>query len=85
MKAVGKYIVIKRIKEEIKTSSGLSMLQSQVDDMRYHKGTVISPGHEVTSVKEGDVLYYDKAGSFTLMINGESHTVVREQNVIAVE
>lgn len=85
MRAIGKYIVIKRIREEIKTSSGLNMLQSQVEEMRYHKGVVISPGHEVSSVKEGDTIYYDKSGSFTLMIEGESRTVIREQSIIAVQ
>ena len=41
MKPVGKYIIIKTITEEVKTSSGLLLSQSDVDDFRYRKGEVV--------------------------------------------
>ena len=43
MKAIGKYIVIEEIKEDIKkTDGGLLLAESHREDIRYRKGKVIS-------------------------------------------
>ena len=45
MKAVGHYLIIEEIVENItKTSGGLELAEKHKDDIRYKKGIVISSG-----------------------------------------
>jgi co-chaperonin GroES (HSP10) len=85
MKPIGKYIAIKAIEEEIKTKSGLLLSGEDTSQLRYKKGIVVEPGTDVTSIKKGDVLYYDKGHSYTMHINDEQITVIRESDVVIVE
>ena len=41
MKPIGKYIVIKTIKEELKTESGLLLSNEDANNFRYKKGEII--------------------------------------------
>jgi co-chaperonin GroES (HSP10) len=84
MKPVGKYIIIKTITEDIKTSSGLLLSQSDVEDFRYKKGVVIKPGTDVTVIKEGEEIYYDKNSGHTMMIEDSSCTIIQERDVVIV-
>ena len=85
MKAIGKYIAVQIIEEEIKTKSGLILSGEDTDTMRYKKARVIEPGTDVATIKEGDVVYYDKAQSFTMLIKDEQFTIIREGDVVVVE
>ena len=38
MRPIGKYIAIKKIEEEVRTSSGLLLSSKDIGDMRYGKG-----------------------------------------------
>jgi co-chaperonin GroES (HSP10) len=69
MKPIGKYIIIKTITEEVKTSSGLLLSQSDVDDFRYRKGSVVKTGTDVTVMNALDLIYYDKNAGHTMMID----------------
>ena len=51
MKPIGKYIVIKTIKEELKTESGLLLSAQDVDGFRYRKGIVVKQGTNVADIK----------------------------------
>tara|TARA_R100000664_G_C2757992_1_gene146615 strand:- start:2704 stop:2961 length:258 start_codon:yes stop_codon:yes gene_type:complete len=84
MKAIGKYIVVKSIEEQITTDSGLLLSSEDVKDLRYKKGEVINSGTEVDAIKNGDVLYFDKHGSHTMMIENEAYTIIQERNVVVV-
>lgn len=84
MKPVGKYIIIKTITEEVKTSSGLLLSQSDVDDFRYRKGEVIKPGTDVTVIKPFDIIYYDKNAGHTMMISDNTYTIIQERDVVIV-
>lgn len=84
MKPVGKYIVIKTIEEEVKTSSGLLLSATDVDEFRYRKGSVVKPGTEVNVVKAKDLIYYDKNSGFTMLINDEPYTIIQERDVVIV-
>ena len=68
MKPIGKYIVIKTIKEELKTESGLLLSAQDVSDFRYRKGQVIKPGTDVNVINEGDLIYYDKSAGHEMLI-----------------
>jgi co-chaperonin GroES (HSP10) len=45
---------------------------------------VIAPGSDVSVIEEGDELYYDKAHSFTMLINDEQFTIISERDVVVV-
>lgn len=84
MKPVGKYIIIKTITEEVKTSSGLLLSQTDVDEFRYKKGSVVKPGTDVTVIKASDLIYYDKNAGHTMMISDETYTIIQERDVVIV-
>jgi len=84
MKAIGKYIVIKPIDEEVKTDSGLILSGKDVDEFRYRRGRVITPGLNVVGINPGDEVYYDKVQSFTMIIGEEQCTVIQERDVVVV-
>lgn len=84
MKAIGKNIVIRQIDEEIKTASGLVLSGEDANQFRYKRGKVVTPGTEVHSISEGDEVYYDKAQSYTMIINDEPFTIIQERDVVVV-
>jgi co-chaperonin GroES (HSP10) len=85
MTPIGKYIAVKNIDEEIKTESGLILSGEDANQFRYKKATVIKPGTDVLVIKSGDVVYYDKAHGFTMLIKDEQYTIIRESDVVVVE
>lgn len=84
MKPIGKYIAITTIEEEVKTSSGLLLSSDDVSSMRYKKGVVVSPGTDVSVINSGEHIYYDKSAGYSMMINGESYTIISERDVVVV-
>lgn len=84
MQPIGKYIVVSNIDEEIKTDSGIILSGDDANQFRYKKGKVIKPGTDVSVIKEGDVIYYDKGQSFTMIINDGQYTIIREVDVVVV-
>ena len=47
MKAVGKYIIIENLSEEVTTGSGLILTGDDVSKLRYRKSKVVSAGTDV--------------------------------------
>ena len=85
MKAVGKYIVIEPIKEvDVQTKGGLILAEKQREDVRYRRAKVIEPGSEVSVLKKGDEVYYDKASGFSIEINREEYKVIKEFDVVVI-
>tara|TARA_R110002012_G_scaffold92757_4_gene225154 strand:- start:3119 stop:3376 length:258 start_codon:yes stop_codon:yes gene_type:complete len=84
MKPIGKYIVIKTIKEELKTESGLLLSAQDASDFRYRKGQVIKPGTDVSVINEGDFIYYDKSAGHEMLIEDNPYTVITERDVVVV-
>ena len=85
MKPIGKYIVVAQVDENIKTDSGLVLSGDDMNQFRYKRGVVVEPGTEVNNIVKGDKIYYDKAQSFTMMIDGSQYTILRESDVVVVE
>jgi co-chaperonin GroES (HSP10) len=83
-KPINKYIVISKIDEQLKTDSGLLLSQEDAKSFRYMKALVISVGHEVHTVKDGESIYYDKSAGHTLLIGNDPFTVIREADVVVV-
>ena len=84
MKAIGKYIIIKTIEEQVTTKSGLLLSSEDMTDLRYRKGEVINTGTTVNAIKNGDIIYYDKRTGHTMMIEGEPYNIILETDVVVV-
>ena len=84
MKPINKYIIITPAQEELKTKSGLLLSQTDAFAFRYKKATVVKPGTEVSTIKEGDVIYYDKAQAHEVIIKDQSYVVIQERDVVVV-
>lgn len=84
MKAINKYLIVKRSNEETVSSGGLLMSRAEEAEMRYQKGVVITPGTLVEHIKEGDSVYFDKVHAFDLKLEGETVTIVQERDIVVV-
>jgi co-chaperonin GroES (HSP10) len=84
MKAIGKYIVVDMIDEQVKTESGILLTASDDTLKRYKRGVVICAGTDVSAIQEGDTIYFDKTSSFSMMIEDRKHTIIREADVVIV-
>jgi co-chaperonin GroES (HSP10) len=84
MKPIGKYIVINKINEELKTESGLLLSAQDASDFRYRKGEVVKAGTDVNVINEGDLIYYDKSAGHEMLIEDNPYTVITERDVVVV-
>jgi co-chaperonin GroES (HSP10) len=44
----------------------------------------VSPGDQVSTVKVGDLVYYDSTAGYTVVLEGSTHTVIQERDVVVV-
>jgi co-chaperonin GroES (HSP10) len=84
MQAIGKYIIISKIEEQVETKSGLLLSSEDMKGMRYGRGTVINVGGDVNVIKDGDDIYYSKNRAYTMVIEDEPYTVITEGDVVVV-
>ena len=85
MKAIGKYVVVNPIKEtDVTTKGGLILAEKQREDIRYRRAKVIEPGSEVSVLKKGDEIYYDKSSGFNIEIDKEEYKVIKEFDVVII-
>tara|TARA_R100000935_G_C2758362_1_gene132588 strand:+ start:55 stop:312 length:258 start_codon:yes stop_codon:yes gene_type:complete len=84
MKPIGKYVIIKPITEELKTKSGLILTAEDAEEFRYKKGKVIKPGTDVSEIKEGQIIYYDKSAGFSMLIHNDTFTIILERDIVVV-
>jgi|TARA_R110002020_G_scaffold375066_1_gene586315 co-chaperonin GroES (HSP10) len=85
MKAIGKYIVIKEIKDKnTTTASGLMLTENDREDIRYREGSVVKIGTDVVGVSDGDSIYYDRHAGFGIELEKEQYKVIKEQDVVIV-
>ena len=83
MKAVGNYIIIKEIIENIvKTDGGLELAEKHREDIRYRKGIIISSGPEI--LKEKDKIIFDKVAGHDIEDNKNIFKVITIKDVIAI-
>ena len=60
MKAIGKNLIIKKVKEgTTETKGGLLLAESHRDDVRYVEAIVVNIGDEVVGIKDLDTIFYD--------------------------
>ena len=83
MIAIGKNIIIETVEKEVKTE-GLLLSAHDANDFRYKIGNVVVAGTDVSAIKSGDEIYYDKNNSYTMVINDRPYTIIQERDVVVV-
>lgn len=85
MKAIGRFLIVSEIKEEIKkTEGGLLLAENHREDIRYRTADVKSVGTIVKGIKENDTIYYDRHAGHNVEIENVVYKVIQEQDVIIV-
>jgi len=85
MKAIGRNIIIKKKKEgTTKTKGGLLLAETHRDDIRYIEATVVSYGDEISGLKEGSVILYDKHAGHKVNVEKETYHVIKVGDVVVV-
>ena len=82
MKAVGKYLIIENITEELTSNSGLIMTGEDMGNLRYRKSKVVSAGTEVDCVKDGDIIYHDSRAGHKVKLDDNVYGVILEREVV---
>lgn len=83
MKPVVKNILFKPLPSDETTEGGLFIPES-VREVN-NKGTIIDIGSRVTKVKVGDTAFRVKNWGEPIIINGETHYLMNEDAVIALQ
>jgi co-chaperonin GroES (HSP10) len=60
------------------------MSGSDASKMRYKKAEIVKVGTDVSSINDGDLVYYDKNAGYSMMIGDKTYTVIMERDVIVV-
>ena len=85
MKAIGRNIIIEKLKEgTTKTKGGLLLAENQREDIRYTEATVLSLGKQVEGLKEKDKIFFDRHAGHKIEINKQTYHVIKAQDVVVV-
>tara|TARA_R100001224_G_scaffold110240_3_gene88624 strand:- start:258 stop:518 length:261 start_codon:yes stop_codon:yes gene_type:complete len=85
MKAVGRNLIIEKIKEgTTKTRGGLLLAKNQREDIRYVEANVISVGNEVSGINKNNKIYFDRHAGHKIEIDKKSYHVIKAQDVVVV-
>ena len=85
MKAIGRNLIIEKVKEgTTKTKGGLLLAETHRDDIRYTEAKVISIGNDVEGVKENDSIFFDRHAGHKIEIGKNSYHVIKIQDVVVV-
>ena len=87
MRALGQYLIINEIKEDIKkTQGGLLLAEKQRDDIRYRRATLESIGDAIDTLEPGQVVWFDRAAGHNIEFgNGDVRKVIKLGDVVIVE
>jgi co-chaperonin GroES (HSP10) len=83
MKAIGNYIIVEEILENIvKTDGGLELAEKHRDDTRYRKAIVISSGPNI--IKKNAQIIFDRVAGHDIQYQDVTYKVITIKDVIAV-
>jgi co-chaperonin GroES (HSP10) len=83
MEAVGKCLIIEKIKEgTTKTKGGLLLAENQREDIRYIQAKVLSVGQEVVGIKKDDLIFYDRHAGHKIEVDKDIYHVIRLGDVV---
>jgi len=85
MRAIGKHIVLKEVKENsVTTKGGLVLGEKHREDIRYRQGVVELVGEGIMVIKPGDEIYFDRHAGCDLEVKNNIYKVIKEQDVVIV-
>jgi chaperonin GroES len=85
MKAIGRNLIIEKIKEgTTKTKGGLLLAENQREDIRYTEADILSVGEQVEGLKEGDKIFFDRHAGHKIEIDKKTYHVIKAQDVVVV-
>ena len=85
MKAIGKCLIIQKVKEgTTATKGGLLLAENQREDIRYVEANVLSIGDEVVGVKVNDQIFFDRHAGHKIEIDKETYLVIKLTDVVVV-
>jgi len=85
MKAIGNNIIISPKKTGLsKTENGLLLKEKDKENIRYKEAIVVSVSDDIKSLKEADVIYYDKSAGHSIEFDGHNYQVIKLQDVVIV-
>jgi chaperonin GroES len=85
MKAIGRNLIIQKVKEgTTKTKGGLLLAESHRDDIRYIEANVISIGADVVGVKENDRIFFDRHAGHKIEIDRNTYHVIKLEDIVVV-
>jgi len=85
MKAIGRNLIIEKLKEgTTKTEGGLLLAENQREDIRYIEANVISVGSEVVGVKINDRIFFDRHAGHKIEIEKKSYHIIKAQDIVVV-
>ena len=85
MKAIGRNLIIKKVKEgTTKTKGGLLLAETHRDDIRYVEASVVSSGEEIKGIKEGSKIFFDRHAGHKIEIEKQTYHVIKVQDVVVV-
>ena len=85
MKAIGRNLIIKKLKEgTTKTKGGLLLAETHREDIRYIEASVVSIGSDVVGVKENDKIFFDKHAGHKIEIDKDSYHVIKLDDIVVV-
>jgi co-chaperonin GroES (HSP10) len=85
MKAVNRYLVIERIKDEPTKIGGLILTEQTDEDNRYLKAKVISIGDLVEGIKQDDIVHYDKHAGHGIQHKDKFYYVIKQMDVVLID
>lgn len=85
MKAIGKNLIIQKVKEgATKTKGGLFLAETHREDIRYIEATIVSVGDEIVGLKEDDRIYFDRHAGHKIEVNKDTYHVIKASDVVVV-
>lgn len=82
MKAIGNFVVLKKVHEEVKKKSGLIITDTEDAKIRYKLAEIIAVGADIVDLSSGDKVYYDIAAGSDIRIDGEKLIVVNDRGIV---
>ena len=83
MEAVGKCLIIQKVKEGTTTTKGgLMLAENQREDIRYIEAKVLSVGNEVVGIGKDDNIFYDRHAGHKIEIGKETYFIIRLGDVV---
>ena len=85
MNAIGRNIIIKKLKEGVtKTKGGLLLAENHREDIRYVEATIVSVGSDIVGINKEDKIFFDRHAGYKIEINKQTFHVIKAQDVVVV-